>query len=243
LRPAEKARFKDEVAAVLDRAAFLMRESPGKPAFFGEYGLARDDWQPSPYSDEDSAYLHLHNGLWASALSGLAGTVHPWWWENLGKHDGYRHYRAVAAFMADVPLGQVPFEPLRIKTSETRWRAVGLATLGQTYFWLSDSQATWHRQTVEKQPISESHGVEVSLDRLEPGTYRVTWWHTQTGETLRTQDVATDGPTLRLLAPDFTSDLACKARRIGVRSKYSTNGLEHGQQGSTVIYTDYVSYR
>ena len=47
LRPVERKRLKDEVEAVVDRARYLRRHAPAKPALIGEFGLANDKWMPT----------------------------------------------------------------------------------------------------------------------------------------------------------------------------------------------------
>ena len=103
LRPAEKERIPDEVAAVLDRARFLRQHAPAKPVLIGEFGLATDNWRQSPSMQDDTELVHFHNSLWASALSGSSGTVLFWWWDQLDRMDAYHHYRPLAAFLAGVP--------------------------------------------------------------------------------------------------------------------------------------------
>lgn len=50
-------------------------------------------------------------------MSGTAGTVLFWWWEQLDRQDGYQHYKPLAAFMADEPLGIEPFSPIQPDTN------------------------------------------------------------------------------------------------------------------------------
>jgi hypothetical protein len=210
LRPTEGPLFEDEVRAVLDRASFLLRESPGKPALWAEYGITTDNWQRSPYLAEAPAYAHLHNGLWASALSGLSGSVLSWWWEDLARQNGFRHYRAVAAFMADVPFSRAKLRSAAGKAQEPRWRVLGLQGEPGAWLWVSDAEATWHKQAVRKQPVTESRDVTISVGELTPGPYEVSWWDTLSGEVLRREECQSRDGTLSLKPPPFTSDIACK---------------------------------
>ena len=73
-----------------------------RPHIFGEFGChvafsgERLKWDPDG--------LYLHNGLWASALSGSAATALTWWWDNYvhGKNQ-YHHFPPVARFCREVP--------------------------------------------------------------------------------------------------------------------------------------------
>lgn len=73
-----------------------------RPHIVGEFGChvafhgERLNWDPDG--------LYLHNGLWASALSGSAATALTWWWDNFvdGKNQ-YHHFSSIARFCQDVP--------------------------------------------------------------------------------------------------------------------------------------------
>ena len=104
IRPADKEQGHDEVAVVLQRVGLLRQHAPRRPALLGEFGLAEDNWQRSPYMKQDANLVHFHNALWSSALSGASGTALFWWWELLDPMDAYPHYAPLSKFMADVPL-------------------------------------------------------------------------------------------------------------------------------------------
>ncbi len=212
MRPADGSQFKDEVLAVLDHAHFLRQQTPAtRPALFAEFGLAEDDWQPSPYLLQDVNCIHLHNALWASALSGLAGTVHSWWWEDLDRLNACRQYRAVAAFMSNIPLTTESLRDISAQTADNRWRVVGLQSRRQAYLWVSDSEATWWKQVVEKQR-PESREVAFSLAGLDAARYEVQWWDTLEGTRTKTETLTLNDPLLQLRTPPFTGDIAATIR-------------------------------
>jgi len=72
---------------------------PDKPHFIGEFGtdvLGKED-------AADVGGVHLHNGLWASALSGDAGTAMTWWWDSyVEPRQLYHHFGALSRFLAGV---------------------------------------------------------------------------------------------------------------------------------------------
>jgi hypothetical protein len=214
MRPADGPLFKDEVLAVLDRARFLRRQTPtSRPSLFAEFGLAKDDWQPTPYLRQDINCVHLHNALWASALSGLAGTVHSWWWEDLHQLNAYRHYQGVAAFMSDIPLATGALHEISAQTAENRYRVAGLQSDKQAYLWLSDSEATWWKQVVEKQP-QETRPATFSIAGLKAARYEVQWWDTLKGVPVGTEILTQNGPALELQTPPFCGDIAAKIRLL-----------------------------
>ena len=99
-------------APVLHRDA-LANASFGKPHLMGEFGI---DWRTGDDKyDPEGRALNLHNGLWASALSGNAGGAMIWYW------DGYVHPRQLypqltplRKFADTVPWTDTAWEPLVI---------------------------------------------------------------------------------------------------------------------------------
>lgn len=70
-----------------------------KPHYIGEFGI---HWLPDDNAGDPEG-LHLHNGLWASMLSGAAGTAMIWWWDSyVEPRDLYHRFAPVAAFARDV---------------------------------------------------------------------------------------------------------------------------------------------
>jgi hypothetical protein len=64
--------------------------------------------------DPDS--VEFHNSLWAPAMSGSAGTTLPWWWrDRIEPKNLFFHYRAVAAFVRDVPWTSSRLRSLQVK--------------------------------------------------------------------------------------------------------------------------------
>lgn len=67
-----------------------------KPHFVGEFGadaLGKGDL-------EDTQAIHLHNGIWATALSGDAGTAMTWWWDSyVEPRNLYSHFASAARFL------------------------------------------------------------------------------------------------------------------------------------------------
>lgn len=214
LRPVDGALFADETAAVLERARLLLQGSPGKPALLAEFGLADDQWRPHPIAERDVDWIHLRRAIWASALSGLAGTVMPWWWERLDERNAYGIYRGIAAFLRDAPFGRPDFGPAEALTSDTALRAVCLAGGGEARLWLADSRATWRRRAVEGAEAAEVRGAVVTLPSMPAGRYRVRWVRTEDGATLSETEARAGAAGLRLEAPPFRGDIACVVKRL-----------------------------
>jgi hypothetical protein len=217
LRPVSGDQWKDEVAVTFEKARFLQQNTATGPMLIGEYGLADDKWGLSPYVKQDQELVHFHNALWASSLSGLSGTAMFWWWESLDAQDGYRHYRPLSKFLADVPFTTAGLRPISatlaeggVRIVEGNVRMAGMKGNDRAYLWLFNPQATWWNLVVEKATPSEIRAATVEIEGLPAGRYRVEWWDTYQGTVLRSETVAVSQAVLRLTAPAFSRDIACK---------------------------------
>jgi hypothetical protein len=212
LRPSDKQQGKDEVDAALDRAAFLRKYAPEKPALAGEFGLATEKWGLADDMKADAGLVHFHNSLWASALSGVSGTALFWWWDQLDRMDAYGHYRPLAAFLADIPFTTAGLAKTSATGSNPQVRVIGLQGADSAYLWLLNSDATWADNGIRGVKPGEIEGAVVNLEGLTPGTYRIEWWDTRAGKSIGQDNVASPGGSLRLSVPTFTADVACKVR-------------------------------
>jgi hypothetical protein len=212
LRPAWGQLSRDEVAAVLDRTRLLRMAAPDKPALLAEFGLADDKWGLSPYMRQDKDGVHFHNALWASSFCGLSGTAMFWWWETLDQQDLYRHYKPLAAFLAGIPFTTGQFQAV---SSESEKQSRVLAWRGRDgfYGWISNPEATWWKQVVEKKPLAEIQGDTLTVEVSPGGTYRVEWWDTNTGAILKQTEATLTAERLRLPIPPYAGDIACKVVR------------------------------
>jgi len=209
MRPATGAFWKDAAAGVLSRAKAAKARAPNKPALFSEFGMTADNWQRAPELDKDKEFVHLHNALWASALSGLAGTVCHWFWDDVHAKDMYHHYRPVAAFVADIPFTKAKWKPASA-TCQAPPRVVGLQTDAAAYLWVADPRATWWALGVDGAKPAQIKGAAVKVTGLKAGPYRVEWWDTWKGTVLRRDTARASKDALSLPVPAFTRDLACK---------------------------------
>ena len=209
LRPAWGQLWTDAAAAVLERAAFLRHHAPDRPAILSEFGLADDQWRHSPWMRQDTALRHVHDALWASALSGLAGTAMFWWWETLEDMGAERCYAPLARFLDGFDwTGGV--EPLRVNVpSSLLW--AGLRVRDDVRMWIREREATWHREVAEHHAPRHLEGVRIELAAGRVGTWNIEWVDPESGD-LRARETLTDpGPTLRLAVPPFTREIALRA--------------------------------
>lgn len=77
----------------------LQHEKYRKPHFIGEFGADAAGSDASV----DPTGIALHNGLWASVLSGGSGSAMTWWWDNhIDPHNLYFHYGALSGFLKGI---------------------------------------------------------------------------------------------------------------------------------------------
>ena len=214
MRPASGELRKDAAAGVLERAKVLRERAPGKPALLSEFGMTDDTWQRSGDLDTDKEFVHLHNALWASALSGMSGTACHWYWDDIHKRDLYHHYAGVAAFVADIPFTTAKLRPAEAKCDKPL-RVVGLAGKGGAWLWLADPNATWWALAAEGAKPAELRGATLTVSGLRDGAWRVEWWDTRSGKVLHRLDAAAAGRALAVAVPAFSRDIACKVLPAG----------------------------
>jgi hypothetical protein len=211
LRAIKDPPFPDEVAAAQGQARFLREHAPQKPALIAEFGLANEKWQPTPEMERSESLVDFHNGLWASALSGTSGTAIYWWWDRLDKRNVYPLYRPLADFVAGIPWTTAKLQTTSAAVSDGRLRVVGLQGPQRAYVWLFDQyHASWDSVVIRQQIPPEVRGVWLALRDLQPNTYRIQWWDTWHGKVLHEANAPAVGGVLRLTAPSFSRDVACK---------------------------------
>jgi len=211
MRPGTDEEYKDEVAVVIDRARFLREHAPSKPALIGEFGLADTRWGLSDYMKKDTEGVHFHTSLWASAFAGTSGTAMFWWWELLDEQDAYRHYKPLSAFLTDVCF--VGLRKTDATVSDKQLRLLGYQGDDCAYIWICDSRATWWNQIAENKQPELVIDATIEIRGLRDGTYRVEWWDTYEGRTIRTEQVSYADDQIRIPVPSFSRDIACKIKR------------------------------
>jgi hypothetical protein len=212
LRPPDYARLRNEVDAVLDRTRFLREHAPAKPAHLGEFGLADEQWRITEEMRRSPELCDVHNALWASALSGASGTALPWWWERIDQHNGYSIYRGLSAFLTDVPWTGGQLGPVEAASQPESIQVVGLRAGQRAWLWLFNTNASWRKLVLDRQPPSQIQPARVEVRGMPDGRYHADWWDTREGNVTRNDQVEGKEGKLVLTAPAFTRDVACKLR-------------------------------
>ena len=213
---------------VLTIAPFSMREYneiiPDKPIAFTEFGFSPADGG----INFERTGIHLHNGLWVTALSGYTGTGMYWWWDTyIEPNDLWYHFDSIHTFLAGEDISTyTPFSPLEIEgIGETQTMAVGLGMRSEQaiLLWLRDRDYTtqaaqrayedaivagtaadfWY----EPEPVSDQ---QLSLPEVPDGDYVVRWYNPQTIEWLGEEVVTAENNSLTIPIPTFTRDIAAQ---------------------------------
>src|SRR5579871_3094252 len=98
-----------------DAAQFI---AYGKPHLMAEFGI---DWRDTDRKyDPNGKGVNLHNGLWASAMSGNAGGAMLWWWDNyVAPENLYTPFVAFRRFTDTVHWTAGPWKPLEFDPPRT----------------------------------------------------------------------------------------------------------------------------
>ncbi|MGD2279058.1 MAG: DUF5060 domain-containing protein [Candidatus Omnitrophota bacterium] len=91
-------------------------------------------------------------------------------------------------------------------------RVLGLAVGKEMLFWAQNKDYNW-RNVYNNEEIPEIKGASFSAEDVEDGVYKVEWWDTFQGKVVSRENVSTKRGTLSINLPDFTKDIACKARK------------------------------
>lgn len=214
IRPSTGHLYRDEVASVLSRWEMMRKNVSGRPIIFAEFGITDDRWQRARELDNDKDFVHLHNALWASAMTGFASTVCHWYWDDVQRRDLYHNYRGISAFAA-----QVPWTSGRLRQAvaacDKGLRTVGLAGDNGVYLWISDPGATWWPVAMEGRLPQPIEGAVMQVE-LPAGAYQIEWWDTRKGEVTARQQVQSAEGRVSVAVPRFAGDVACRIIRLGV---------------------------
>ncbi len=189
---------------------------PGKPTLVSEMGV--DTRGPVETLQRDPGSIAIHDGLWAGALSGSAGTGMTWWWDNVvDPEDLYPHFGAVARFVEGVAFDRQDFvvgaatataPGRRLRVLALRGRTVALA-------WMKNARHEWFPAVGGSDP-SLVLGASVTFPDLPAGEWWARWIDAYAGSEVAQQAVSTPGGAVTLAAPPFAKDVALRLERTDV---------------------------
>jgi hypothetical protein len=180
-----------------------------KPHLVAEFGL-----QEEAQRKADPKGLHLHNGIWSTALSGNAGAAMLWDWDSyVDAFDLYPQFRALADFLDGVPWRDPALRPVEAlcdgvpqPDANTPLRVFGIQTDRQACLWLQNPQSTVGALLQEQTPAAVSRPVRVGV---LPGKYLVRWFDTWAGRWTKQETLEAGPRWLDLSPPPVERDLAC----------------------------------
>ncbi len=182
-----------------------------KPVLIGEWG--------GFHMRNSKAILdsELHSGLWAEAMTPLAGATGFWWWLHVHYNDRYGEFAALSRFMKGEDLrgivsqlsARAVMPPARAGGGAQRRLEVLAVGDGnrRAYAWAYHPRIAWGEGD---EAVFDDARVEI--DGLAAGAYEVEFWSPATGERVSRGEFATSGAALSVALPKFKRDLALKVR-------------------------------
>jgi hypothetical protein len=218
-----------------------------KPSLIGEWGILNENWIASPFLDVETAGVHLHNGLWSSLMSGMAGTGLSWHWDYHEIHDPawWQQYSGIASFFNGIQIANLTvMKPVNVdfslpngsddrpdafSSTNSSLRVMGLRSDAFIYGWIQNTENTWWNFVHAITPTSQSGAMTVY--DLTPGDqYTVEWWDTYTstqqilGTNLLTAQAA---GTITLNVSNLQNDVAFKIRPVLQSGIYLLVAMKH----------------
>ena len=180
-----------------------------KPTLITEFGGS------AMASNYENLTIELHAALWSGACVPLAGTPMFWWWQLIDEHNLYTNFPPVRAFMESVdprnpaakiiPLAVTADEKGNAETAK-RFAAVCTASPHNARGFIHPIRFARSGET----PLVGEHLTATLDGGFTPGLYRVEFFDTRTGKSIRRFDVRSQDSKLAIPVPKFTSDCAFK---------------------------------
>jgi len=167
--------------------------------------------------------IEQHAALWAGACVPLAGIPMFWWWQVVDENNLYVRYTAIKKFMEGV-------DP-RDTSSKRVDAALTVAANGDSSLLkkfaavctASPENARGYIHPVRfaraGEPPPGAEHLTVTLGGFTPGLYRVEFFETETGKSVRRFDVRSQEKQLAIPVPTFSSDCAFKLHLLTPVSK------------------------
>lgn len=156
-----------------------------KPHFIGEFGADAG----GPRGEADPSGIHLHNGIWSTALTGQAGAAMLWWWDSyIDPRNLYSHFAALASFLKDTGGARAGLTPLGATAPRLAYQAPPREPVLRD-LWIAPRHGSWdpapfnrpHTFRVERTgKVSNEenlarimHGQRNHADKHNPATFAV----------------------------------------------------------------------
>lgn len=192
----------------------------GKPTLFGEFGA---DWRwfdsPLYYRDRDG--VEIHEGIWASCMSGSFGTAMTWWWDvYVDPFNLYYRYKALKKFLTNISFNKSGFRELeyklveneKIKNNNTNFEIIGLQNETFAMGWIRNKDYNWFN-AINNFTLKTVGGVDLEF-KFNAGSYLFEVWNTYTGERTWSMEVESSDGRIIVEIPTFLNDISFKMIRV-----------------------------
>ncbi|RPH61724.1 MAG: DUF5060 domain-containing protein [Chloroflexi bacterium] len=208
---------KDPVSLLPANRVTIQKKAGEKPAVLGEQGNANDD-ASQPYNNGGT---HLHNGLWAAPFSGYASTAMYWWWDNyIDPADLWYQFKGISAFLKDENLAKMV--PSQTATTPPGAQVMILSSPERALVWvrddtynMHDTQLAYYKDKARgpnwKYSPPALENLSFTLNGLQDGRYRATWYSTLDGQPSGDPlEFTVHAGSATINVPPFQIDLALK---------------------------------
>jgi hypothetical protein len=200
----------------------LSRSGPYKPVILGEFGSSDDGEDASMDNDP----VHFHNGLWAAAFTGFAGTGMYWWWDiYIDPNNLWGQLKGISTFLEGENLALL--KPSQAQVLLGKARALTLQDSGHALVWIRSD--TYNFDAAQKAyegalksdqgpslwnyEVPRNRGLVMEITGLANGNYTASWFDPQEAQWLGETQISVTGLKAAIKLPDFTCDLAVKINR------------------------------
>jgi hypothetical protein len=205
-----------------------MLKKYNKPFLIGEFG-----WMKDNVRNLDKRGIHLHESIWAGALSGFGAAPMIWYWDvYVHPNDLYHHYKALANFIKNEDLSHHNYSKIDLTVlGGKKVTACGRANTSKAIFWIKNDDNSLDEYIAylaekAKNKLRQEMGLEIVpvtfprttiqncdiiIKGLSNGQYGIEWWDTKKGVIIKQDVAACSRGALKLKVPDFSSDIAAKA--------------------------------
>lgn len=213
----------DLIGVFTDANGGFDKNAGAKPRLVGELGNSAggENWEL------DQEAIHLHNGLWAAAFTGYAGSAMYWWWDNyIDPYNLWPHFKRLADFLGDVDLAHLA--PTTVTVSNAEVTGVALQGEAQALLWVRSNHytvgavQTAYDQALRaalkaKRKFTDWHyeppvltAITVTLTGLQDGDYLVRWYSPTEQRWGEEEIVKVSQGTATLVIPRLQRDVAAQ---------------------------------
>ncbi|MEM2088474.1 MAG: cellulase family glycosylhydrolase [Thermoproteota archaeon] len=192
----------------------------GMPTLFGEFG-ADWRWFDSPLYYKDEEGVEIHEGIWASCMSGSFGTAMTWWWDvYIDPFNLYYHYKALRRFLTNVSFSGSGLTELEYRVVENEkanatnvdFEVLGLRNETFAMGWIRNKDYNWFN-AISNFTLKTVGGVDLEF-KFNAGSYLFEIWNTYTGERTWSMEVESSDGRIMVEIPIFLNDISFKMIRI-----------------------------